>query len=751
MNQFLDAALKYIALGWQIFPLAPGQKTPITAHGVKDATADPEQIKKWWTKWPNANIAVACGARSGVHVVDVDVAVSGDVNGLKSLEEFPTLPDTIRQDTPRGGFHAFYRTNDPPANRNSFRPGIDIRGDGYYVVLTPSLHPNGGKYVWRPGCSPWDRKLAEFPDFMRPTTHAPWANTGPSTPIPPGFSAHPPGDADTLRRASLYLAKIDPAVQGQDGHGSLLWAAQCMVGGWGLSDSQALDLLVREYNPLCSPPWDMSNKADAKDFVRKITEARKNPPRSKPHLWLLNDPEYAPVDPAALADAIDVESLIAEAHPRPKIKRISSSLTELKFLCAPTGLLGDICSWINSVAMKEQPFLTLACSLTFLGALFGRKVRDKLGGRTNLYCMGVAESSAGKNNAPHQIRRLCAVAGAMHLLAGDDIASDTSIESRMAREPASIFLLDEIGHLLAYIKSGVSTHHARVISILMRFYSSANSIYKGREYAEEENQRTIIQPCCCVYGTSEIRRFIGAITPEQLTDGWLSRCLVFHTVDKPPKTWKEEEEVPELIVQQVHAWAVREIKQELDDQSLDPFVTQFGDAQPPQQIIVPTEPSAEQLFRAFDSQSEKQGTEWPAVSRLWAKAEENARRIALIVASGERFDNPVITLPIADYSTRLIQYLLLDFSKVFVPEIVSSVVEAEKRQIIVVIEQYGIGGCIQRDLTRGTPKLDILQRKRLVADLEEAAEVVRAVKPGRKSDWYWTAENHLSYLQQGGE
>ena len=151
MTQLLEFALKYASLGWQVFPCVPNQKVPLTAHGVKDAISDADQIRAWWAKWPNANIAVACGQASGVYVIDVDVTEAGDVNGYESLKEFSALPETIRQETPRGGYHAFYHTTDPPANRNSFRPGVDIRGDGYYVVVAPSIHPNGGQYSWGAG------------------------------------------------------------------------------------------------------------------------------------------------------------------------------------------------------------------------------------------------------------------------------------------------------------------------------------------------------------------------------------------------------------------------------------------------------------------------------------------------------------------------------------------------------------------------------------------------------------------------
>ena len=41
-------------------------KHPMTKNGVKDATTDLDQIRKWWQRWPNANIGVATGSASGI-------------------------------------------------------------------------------------------------------------------------------------------------------------------------------------------------------------------------------------------------------------------------------------------------------------------------------------------------------------------------------------------------------------------------------------------------------------------------------------------------------------------------------------------------------------------------------------------------------------------------------------------------------------------------------------------------------------
>ncbi len=751
MNEFLKAALQYADLGWHVFPLAPGQKIPITSHGVKDATTDKKQIEEWWKRWPNANIALACGQKSGVYVIDVDVSTSGDVSGKISLEEFSDLPATIKQDTPRGGFHAFFKSGNSPANRNSFRPGIDIRGDGYYVVIAPSIHPNGGKYEWVKGQSPWDILPAEYPDFMRPVKTDPCVSV--QTPYnasdSKALSVQTPYNDDTMRRAGAYLAQCEPAIQGQAGHDKLLYAASRMVHGFLLTDSQAYDILAREYNPRCVPPWDLSSQKDEKDFRRKVSEARRLTPQNQPG-WLLNDPGYP--DTAASSIPIDVKALISRSPIPDSIQSDNGSPdktlgSELDFLCKPTGLLGELCSWLNSSALRSQPFLSLSASLTFLGALFGRKIKDDLGSRTNLYCMGVAPSSAGKQHALNQIRNLCSAVGCVDLLGGDYIASDSAIEERISRSPTTLFLWDEIGHLLAHIRSGASKNHALVVSLLMKLYSAAGSMYLGREYAEKERQRSIIQPCCCIYGTSTPERFTSGITPEELQDGWLSRCLVFNSSDTPRKNrnGNSHKEIPRKIIEQVRAWHELKVVRETGSE-LSKLVTENYDKQQPEQIIVPTEQNAEQIFIAFDDETTDYGKSHTQLARLWGKGEENARRIALVVAAGESFESPVITPQIADYACRLIRYLLIDFGEKIVPEIVSSETEKNKRKVYRVIDTAGKSGITMQYLTRATRWSNQRGRRDILDDLLAAGDVF--LERDDKSTRYWSAECYARYFKK---
>lgn len=151
-NQFLDAAIDYASRGMAVFPLKPRDKAPITKHGVHEATTNFDQIQKWWSKYPSANIGIACGKVSGgLLVVDIDRKPNG-VDGLDSLNEWERengeLPETVRSITGSGGSHIFYRINGESKNRVNILDGVDIRSDGGYIVAPPSIHNNGHPYEW---------------------------------------------------------------------------------------------------------------------------------------------------------------------------------------------------------------------------------------------------------------------------------------------------------------------------------------------------------------------------------------------------------------------------------------------------------------------------------------------------------------------------------------------------------------------------------------------------------------------------
>ena len=133
----LSAALDYAARGMPVFPCVPEGKAPLTQRGHLDASTDPDQLRAWWRRWPEANIGVPTGERSGIYALDVDQPA-----GLDELEhEHGRLPATRTHSTGSGGMHYLYRYPAGSGLRNTagrLAPGIDTRGEGGYIIVPPS-------------------------------------------------------------------------------------------------------------------------------------------------------------------------------------------------------------------------------------------------------------------------------------------------------------------------------------------------------------------------------------------------------------------------------------------------------------------------------------------------------------------------------------------------------------------------------------------------------------------------------------
>ena len=135
----LHQALAFASRGWPVLPCQPGQKTPATRHGVRDATTDRGQITAWFGRHPDWNLAIATGA-PGPDVLDVDQHGEAG-NGYAAFSQLRAagLLDGARAwvRTPSGGLHAYFTGTD---QRNGHLPAhhLDFRSRGGYVLTPPS-------------------------------------------------------------------------------------------------------------------------------------------------------------------------------------------------------------------------------------------------------------------------------------------------------------------------------------------------------------------------------------------------------------------------------------------------------------------------------------------------------------------------------------------------------------------------------------------------------------------------------------
>ena len=245
MRTMLDAALEFAAMELAVFPLVERDKLPAVSGGFKVATTDEEQIREAWGHRPNLNIGIATGTVSrGLVVIDLDVDDSKDEDGVATLRawerEHGELPETATVKTGRGGMHLYYRCDQPVGCSVNAEIGVDVRGDGGYVVAPPSVHPNGNAY--------------EFEEYL---DDVPIARADSNV---YAFIRAAQGERQRGRRFSL------PEVIGDGKRNDTLMRLACSLQSQGFDDMLILANLEAVNSQKCVPPLPA-------DEVRAIVES----------------------------------------------------------------------------------------------------------------------------------------------------------------------------------------------------------------------------------------------------------------------------------------------------------------------------------------------------------------------------------------------------------------------------------------------------------------------------------------------
>lgn len=250
---FLDAALDAVNRGWRVFPQAPASKRPIITRWEQRATLDPERVRRWWTRFPDSNVGIACGP-SGLLVLDLDAA-HGPVPGpwaelgithgadvialLAARARQPDPVGTFTVTTPRGGEHRYFHR--PPGTTLRSTVGdrgrglgwrADTRGPGAAVTAPGSIGRCGGNLI--PYTVARDLPVAELPHWLViALTPTPPPTRTLSTPVLPAAS----------RRVTAYVkaavaAESRNVATAEEGHRHIaVYAAAAALGellanGW---------------------------------------------------------------------------------------------------------------------------------------------------------------------------------------------------------------------------------------------------------------------------------------------------------------------------------------------------------------------------------------------------------------------------------------------------------------------------------------------------------------------------------------
>ena len=423
------------------------------------------------------------------------------------------------------------------------------------------------------------------------------------------------------------------------------------------------------------------------------------------------------------------------------------------------GVLGLKFEWVMATSKKPQPALTLGCGIAFFGGVLGQRVQLQYWGtRPNMMILGVGHSGIGKEWPMSACKAVAWAAGAQDVIGPEELSSDAGVMTALLKEPAHVMLIDEVGHLISATNAKNAGMHVKGISsTLLKAYSSSHTTMKTKAYADGDRVKTLNQPCMSFYGTCTPGGLANALTSSDITNGMLSRMVIFDAGDRDPRKKVPSQEAPPLaVVDWVMAWRrINPMRNPLAREGGEPVIDP---------IVVMMTDEAHAISEAFDGEihdtkikARKRGTD-----ALYARAHENALKFALIracaAATVVRND---AGMPVIDESSLVVDATTMrwavDLSRATVirmeattNDIADTQFQADMRALRKLIKGGGARGVTQRELARtAAGRHPEKMLKDLLTGLTSAGEVfwLGGIKTGgRPRDAYV----HAAYIHLHG-
>lgn len=385
------SALWYSRQGIKVFPLwwpvdghcacpkgeacASPAKHPMTPAGFHDASADEDQVKSWWGKWPTANIGVPTGDE--FDVVDIDGAAQAWTE-FTAANKVPEHFGVAMSGRASGGFHYYCRPGGKktvPSGKNGLPKGVEIKGVGGYVVAPPSMHASGATYRWIKELSDEIHGEDPWPDWYDRITAKPERQReriefAPLTPVAEDRASR--YGAAVLTRACDILATATSDRWNTMVYESVPLAARAVAGGC-LDRAEAIRAIEGAARRSGLEPSEVDRVAELFDRIEAagITNPIAPGPDQQQAVdnWLASLPKGEP--PAAYAEAVeeierqrtswwprDLTGVLSGADPEPDAEVLArNDGARLFYMGKVNGLIGESESgktWVALLAVLQE-------------------------------------------------------------------------------------------------------------------------------------------------------------------------------------------------------------------------------------------------------------------------------------------------------------------------------------------------------------------------------------------------------------
>jgi hypothetical protein len=406
----------------------------------------------------------------------------------------------------------------------------------------------------------------------------------------------------------------------------------------------------------------------------------------------------------------------------------------LSELTNPGGVVSDIIDWMVSSSSRPSRELALAATIPFVGALIGRRFAGPTDLRTNFYCVGLASSGYGKDQARTQLKRLMTAAGLDKFGGPNRFMSATALRVSVAAKPSCFCMIDEFGGMMRQIndrKAGI--HNLLIRSDLLEMFSSAPTYFEGAAYAGAAPEK-IHNPNLCLYGTSTPDDFWGSVSSLNTTDGLLPRFLLFNvTGPKPARVVasKTVYDVPETLVKSCQELA-------LAGRGMGNLsnIDNGGFASKPTIVNYSADAATELArFEAFIEDAVCTPESAPILNR----AVEHAIKLALTVSVATDWAKPVITGHAMTWAVQLAWLSTCGMVEETSDRISDNAREADLKRILGHIKKAGQDGITEGTIVDRCGGIDKKRRLELFEDLVLAGRIEERVTPtgGRPKKRYY--------------
>jgi hypothetical protein len=408
----------------------------------------------------------------------------------------------------------------------------------------------------------------------------------------------------------------------------------------------------------------------------------------------------------------------------------------LSDLTNPGGIVSDIVDWIVSSSSRPSRELALAATLPFVGALIGRRFASPTDLRTNFYCVGLASSGYGKDQARTQLKRLLTAAGLDKFGGPNRFMSATALRVTVMAKPSCFCMVDEFGGMMRQIndrKAGI--HNLLIRSDLLEMFSSAPTYFEGAAYAGAAPEK-IHNPNLCLYGSSTPDDFWTAVSSLNTADGLLPRFLLFNVTGPKPNRVVASNlvyDVPPALVESCRALAMAGRSagnlSHIDNgnQASKPTVVEY---------------SAEAAIEVarFEALIEKNESVIAVESApILNRAVEHAIKLALTVSVATNWEQPIITGHAMKWAVQLAWLSTCTMIAETCDRISDNSREADLKRILGHIKKAGQDGITEGTIADRCGGIDKKRRSELFEDLILAGRIEERTTPtgGRPKKRYY--------------